>query len=179
MSRYKDLYKDQIVDALVKKFSYKNVMEVPKLEKIVVNMGVGEAKDNPKILESAVSDLETITGQKAVITKAKKSVANFKIREGMSIGCKVTLRGEKMYEFLDRLVNLALPRVRDFRGVDPNAFDGRGNYALGIKEQLIFPEIEYDKVDKVRGMDVIIVTTAKTDEEGRELLAQFGMPFAR
>ncbi len=179
MSRYKDLYKDTIVDAMVKKFSYKNVMEVPKLEKIVVNMGVGEAKDNPKILESAVSDLETITGQKAVITKAKKSVANFKIREGMSIGCKVTLRGEKMYEFLDRLVNLALPRVRDFRGVDPNAFDGRGNYALGIKEQLIFPEIEYDKVDKVRGMDVIIVTTAKTDEESRELLAQFGMPFAR
>ena len=179
MSRYKDMYKDQIVDAMIKKFSYKNVMEVPKLEKIVVNMGVGEAKDNPKILEAAVSDLETITGQKAVITKAKKSVANFKIREGMSIGCKVTLRGEKMYEFLDRLVNLALPRVRDFRGVDANAFDGRGNYALGIKEQLIFPEIEYDKVDKVRGMDVIIVTTAKTDEEGRELLAQFGMPFAR
>ncbi len=179
MSRYKDMYKDQIVDAMIKKFEYKNVMEVPKLEKIVVNMGVGEAKDNPKILESAVGDMEAITGQKAVITKAKKSVANFKIREGMSIGCKVTLRGEKMYEFLDRLVNLALPRVRDFRGVDPNAFDGRGNYALGIKEQLIFPEIEYDKVDKVRGMDVIIVTTAKTDEEGRELLAQFGMPFAK
>ena len=179
MSRYKDMYKEQIVDAMIKKFEYKNVMEVPKLEKIVVNMGVGEAKDNPKILEAAVSDLETITGQKAVITKAKKSVANFKIREGMSIGCKVTLRGEKMYEFLDRLVNLALPRVRDFRGVDANAFDGRGNYALGIKEQLIFPEIEYDKVDKVRGMDVIIVTTAKTDEEGRELLAQFGMPFAK
>ncbi|MBO4902222.1 MAG: 50S ribosomal protein L5 [Lachnospiraceae bacterium] len=179
MSRYKDMYKEQIVDAMIKKFEYKNVMEVPKLEKIVVNMGVGEAKDNPKILESAVSDLETITGQKAVITKAKKSVANFKIREGMSIGCKVTLRGEKMYEFLDRLINLALPRVRDFRGVDANAFDGRGNYALGIKEQLIFPEIEYDKVDKVRGMDVIIVTTAKTDEEGRELLAQFGMPFAK
>ncbi len=179
MSRYKDLYKDQIVDAMVKKFEYKNVMEVPKLEKIVVNMGVGEAKDNPKILESAVGDLEAITGQKAVITKAKKSVANFKIREGMSIGCKVTLRGEKMYEFLDRLVNLALPRVRDFRGVDPNAFDGRGNYALGIKEQLIFPEIEYDKVDKVRGMDVIIVTKAKTDEEGRELLAQFGMTFSK
>ncbi len=178
MSRYKDMYKDQIVDALVKKFGYKNVMEVPKLEKIVVNMGVGEAKDNPKILESAVSDMETITGQKAVITKAKKSVANFKIREGMSIGCKVTLRGEKMYEFLDRLVNLALPRVRDFRGVDANAFDGRGNYALGIKEQLIFPEIEYDKVDKVRGMDVIIVTTAKTDEEARELLRLFNMPFA-
>ncbi|MCR5221529.1 MAG: 50S ribosomal protein L5 [Lachnospiraceae bacterium] len=179
MSRYKDMYKDQIVDAMIKKFEYKNVMEVPKLTKIVVNMGVGEAKDNPKIMESAVSDLETITGQKAVVTKAKKSVANFKIREGMSIGCKVTLRGEKMYEFLDRLVNLALPRVRDFRGVDANSFDGRGNYALGIKEQLIFPEIEYDKVDKVRGMDVIIVTTAKTDEEGRELLAQFGMPFAR
>ena len=179
MSRYKDMYKDQIVDAMIKKFEYKNVMEVPKLEKIVVNMGVGEAKDNPKILESAVGDMEAITGQKAVITKAKKSVANFKIREGMSIGCKVTLRGEKMYDFLDRLVNPALPRVRDFRGVDPNAFDGRGNYALGIKEQLIFPEIEYDKVDKVRGMDVIIVTTAKTDEEGRELLAQFGMPFAK
>ena len=179
MSRYKDMYKDQIVDAMIKKFSYKNVMEVPKLEKIVVNMGVGEAKDNPKILEAAVSDLETITGQKAVITKAKKSVANFKIREGMSIGCKVTLRGEKMYEFLDRLVNLALPRVRDFRGVDANAFDGRGNYALGIKEQLIFPEIEYDKIDKTRGMDVIFVTTAKTDEEARELLRLFNMPFAK
>ncbi len=179
MSRYKDMYKDQVVDALVKKFGYKNVMEVPKLEKIVVNMGVGEAKDNPKILESAVSDMETITGQKAVITKAKKSVANFKIREGMSIGCKVTLRGEKMYEFLDRLVNLALPRVRDFRGVDANAFDGRGNYALGIKEQLIFPEIEYDKVDKVRGMDVIIVTTANTDEEARALLTLFNMPFEK
>ena len=179
MSRYKDMYKDQIVDAMIKKFEYKNVMEVPKLEKIVVNMGVGEAKDNPKILESAVSDMEAITGQKAVITKAKKSVANFKIREGMSIGCKVTLRGEKMYEFLDRLVNLALPRVRDFRGVDPNAFDGRGNYALGIKEQLIFPEIEYDKVDKVRGMDVIIVTTAKNNEEAKELLTELGMPFAR
>jgi large subunit ribosomal protein L5 len=154
-------------------------MEVPKLTKIVVNMGVGEAKDNPKIMESAVSDLETITGQKAVVTKAKKSVANFKIREGMSIGCKVTLRGEKMYEFLDRLVNLALPRVRDFRGVDANSFDGRGNYALGIKEQLIFPEIEYDKIDKIRGMDVIIVTTAKTDEEARELLRLFNMPFEK
>ena len=179
MSRYKDMYKDQIVDAMIKKFEYKNVMEVPKLEKIVVNMGVGEAKDNPKILESAVGDMEAITGQKAVITKAKKSVANFKIREGMSIGCKVTLRGEKMYDFLDRLVNLALPRVRDFRGVDPNAFDGRGNYALGIKEQLIFPEIEYDKIDKVRGMDVIVVTTAKTDEEARELLRLFNMPFEK
>ncbi|MCR5591976.1 MAG: 50S ribosomal protein L5 [Lachnospiraceae bacterium] len=179
MSRYKDLYNDEIKDAMIKKFGYKNVMEVPKLNKIVINMGVGEAKENAKVLESALGDLETITGQKAVITKAKKSVANFKIREGMSIGAKVTLRGERMYEFLDRLVNLALPRVRDFRGVNPNAFDGRGNYALGIKEQLIFPEIEYDKVDKIRGMDVIIVTTAKTDEEARELLVQFGMPFAR
>ena len=179
MSRFKDMYKDQIVDAMIKKFEYKNVMEVPKLDKIVVNMGVGEAKDNPKILESAVKDLEAITGQKAVITKAKKAIANFKIREGMSIGCKVTLRGEKMYEFLDRLVNLALPRVRDFRGVEADSFDGRGNYALGIKEQLIFPEIEYDKVDKVRGMDIIFVTTAKTDEEARELLTQFNMPFAK
>ena len=179
MSRLKDQYQNEIVDALTKKFGYKNIMEVPKLDKIVVNMGVGEAKENAKLLEAAVKDLETITGQKAVTTKAKNSVANFKIREGMPIGCKVTLRGEKMYEFLDRLVNLALPRVRDFRGINPNAFDGRGNYALGIKEQLIFPEIEYDKVDKVRGMDVIFVTTAKTDEEGRELLAQFGMPFAK
>ena len=179
MSRLKDQYQNEIVDALTKKFGYKNIMEVPKLDKIVVNMGVGEAKENAKLLEAAVKDLETITGQKAVTTKAKNSVANFKIREGMPIGCKVTLRGEKMYEFLDRLVNLALPRVRDFRGITPNAFDGRGNYALGIKEQLIFPEIEYDKVDKVRGMDVIFVTTAKTDEEGRELLTQFGMPFAK
>jgi large subunit ribosomal protein L5 len=179
VSRYKDLYKDQIVDGMMKKFGYKNVMEVPKLDKIVINMGVGEAKDNAKVLESAVKDLETITGQKAVITRAKNAVANFKIREGMAIGCKVTLRGERMYEFLDRLVNLALPRVRDFRGVNPNAFDGRGNYALGIKEQLIFPEIEYDKIDKVRGMDVICVTTARTDEEARELLTQFGMPFAK
>ena len=179
MSRLKDQYQNEIVDALVKKFGYKNKLQAPKLEKIVVNMGVGEAKENAKILEAAVKDLETITGQKAVTTKAKKSVANFKLREGMAIGCKVTLRGEKMYEFLDRLVNLALPRVRDFRGINPNAFDGRGNYALGIIEQLIFPEIEYDKIDKVRGMDVIFVTTAKTDEEGRELLAQFGMPFAK
>ena len=179
MSRLKDLYNDEIVDALTKKFGYKNVMEVPKLEKIVINMGVGEAKDNAKLLESAVKDLETITGQKAVLTRAKKSVANFKIREGLAIGCKVTLRGERMYEFLDRLVNLALPRVRDFRGVNPNSFDGRGNYSLGIKEQLIFPEIEYDKVDKVRGMDIIFVTTAKTDEEGRELLRLFNMPFAK
>ena len=178
-SRLKEMYKNEIVDAMIKKFGYKNVMEVPKLDKIVVNMGVGEAKENAKVLESAVSDMETITGQKAVVTKAKNSVANFKIREGQSIGCKTTLRGDKMYEFLDRLVNLALPRVRDFRGVNPNSFDGRGNYALGIKEQLIFPEIEYDKVDKVRGMDVIVVTTAKTDEEARELLRLFNMPFAK
>ena len=179
MSRYKELYKNEIVDAMTKKFGYKNVMEVPKLEKIVVNMGVGEARENAKLLDSAVADLEKITGQKAVVTKAKKSVANFKIREGMSIGCKVTLRGEKMYEFADRLINLALPRVRDFRGVNPNAFDGRGNYALGIREQLIFPEIEYDQIDKVRGMDVIFVTTARTDEEARELLTLFNMPFAK
>ncbi|CDE68348.1 MULTISPECIES: 50S ribosomal protein L5 [Jutongia] len=179
MARLKEMYNNEIVDAMTKKFGYQNIMQVPKLEKIVVNMGVGEAKENSKILDSAIADLEKITGQKAVTTKAKNSVANFKIREGMPIGCKVTLRGEKMYEFLDRLVNLALPRVRDFRGVNPNAFDGRGNYALGIKEQLIFPEIEYDKVDKVRGMDIIVVTTAETDEEARELLAQFGMPFKK
>ena len=179
MSRLKEIYKNEIVDAMMKKFEYKNVMEVPKLDKVVVNMGVGEAKDNAKALESAVKDMETVTGQKAVLTKAKKSVANFNIREGMASGCKVTLRGERMYEFVDRLINLALPRVRDFRGVNPNAFDGRGNYALGIKEQLIFPEIEYDKIDKVRGMDVIFVTTAKTDEEARELLTQFNMPFTK
>ena len=170
MSRLKDTYQNEIVEAMTKKFGYKNKMEVPKLEKIVVNMGVGEAKENAKILDSAVKDMEAITGQKAVVTKAKNSIANFKLREGMPIGCKTTLRGEKMYEFADRLINLALPRVRDFRGVNPNSFDGRGNYALGIKEQIIFPEIEYDKVDKVRGMDVIFVTTAKTDEEARELL---------
>ena len=179
MSRLKDLYKSEIVDAMVKKFGYKNPMEVPKLDKIVINMGVGEAKDNSKILEVAVKELETIAGQKVVTTKAKNSVANFKIREGMPIGCKTTLRGDKMYEFLDRLVNLALPRVRDFRGVSADSFDGRGNYALGIKEQIIFPEIEYDKIDKVRGMDVIIVTTAKTDEEARELLRLFNMPFKK
>jgi len=179
VSRLKELYKDEIAPAMAKKFGYKNVMEIPKLDKIVINMGVGEAKENAKLLEAAVKDMETITGQKAVLTKAKNSVANFKIREGMAIGCKTTLRGEKMYEFLDRLVNLALPRVRDFRGVNPNAFDGRGNYALGIKEQIIFPEIEYDKVDKVRGMDIIFVTTAKTDEEARELLTLFNMPFAK
>ena len=179
MTRLKEMYQNTIMDNMMKKFGYKNVMQVPKLDKIVINMGVGEAKENPKALESAVKDMEIISGQKPVITKAKKSIANFKIREGLAIGCKVTLRGDKMYEFADRLINLALPRVRDFRGVNANAFDGRGNYALGIKEQLIFPEIEYDKVDKVRGMDVIIVTTAKTDEEARELLTLFNMPFAK
>ena len=179
MSRLKEQYQNEIVDAMIKKFGYKNIMEVPKLDKVAINMGVGEARDNAKVLESAISDMEKISGQKAVVTRAKNSVANFKIREGMPIGCKVTLRGERMYEFVDRLINLALPRVRDFRGVNPNAFDGRGNYALGIKEQLIFPEIEYDKIDKVRGMDVIFVTTAKTDEEARELLRQFNMPFAK
>ena len=179
MSRLKEQYQNEIVDAMIKKFGYKNIMEVPKLDKVVINMGVGEAKENAKVLESAIADMEKIAGQKAVVTRAKNSVANFKIREGMPIGCKDTLRGEKMYEFVDRLINLALPRVRDFRGVNPNAFDGRGNYALGIKEQLIFPEIEYDKIDKVRGMDVIFVTTAKTDEEARELLKQFNMPFAK
>jgi large subunit ribosomal protein L5 len=179
VSTFKELYKNEIVDAMTKKFGYKNVMQVPKLEKIVVNMGVGEAKENAKVLDSAVGDMERITGQKAIVTRAKKSVANFKIREGMPIGCKVTLRGEKMYEFAERLITLALPRVRDFRGVNPNAFDGRGNYALGIKEQLIFPEIEYDKIDKVRGMDIIFVTTANTDEEARELLTLFNMPFAK
>ena len=179
MSRLKEQYQNEIVDAMIKKFGYKNIMEVPKLDKVVINMGVGEAKDNAKLLDAAIADMEKITGQKAVVCKAKKSVANFKIREGMPIGCKVTLRGEKMYEFVDRLVNLALPRVRDFRGVNPNAFDGRGNYALGIKEQLIFTEIEYDKVDKLRGMDIIFVTTANTDEEARELLTQFNMPFTK
>ena len=179
MSRLKDQYMNEIREQMMKKFSYKNIMEVPKLDKIVVNMGIGEARENEKILDAAARDMAIITGQKPVITKAKKSIANFKIREGMPIGCKVTLRGDRMYEFLDRLVNLALPRVRDFRGVNPNSFDGRGNYALGIKEQLIFPEIEYDKIDKVRGMDVIIVTTANTDEEARELLTLFNMPFAK
>ena len=179
MSRLKEMYYNEIVPAMISKFGYKNIMQVPKLDKIVLNMGVGEAKDNAKVLESAVKDMEIIAGQKVIVTRAKNSVANFKIREGMAIGCKTTLRGEKMYEFADRLVNLALPRVRDFRGVNPDAFDGRGNYALGIKEQLIFPEIEYDKVDKVRGMDVIFVTTANTDEEARELLRLFGMPFKK
>lgn len=179
MNRLKEQYQNEIMKNMTEKFGYKNIMEVPKLDKIVINMGVGEAKENAKALDTAIADLEKISGQKAVITKAKKSIANFKLREDMPIGCKVTLRGERMYEFLDRLVNLALPRVRDFRGVNPNSFDGRGNYALGIKEQLIFPEIEYDKVDKVRGMDVIFVTTANTDEEARELLRQFNMPFAK
>ena len=168
MSRLREKYDAEIKSAMTEKFGYKNVMQIPKLDKIVINMGVGEARENAKVLDAAIKDLETIAGQKAVVTRARKSVANFKLREGMPIGCKVTLRGEKMYEFLDRLVNLALPRVRDFRGVNPNGFDGRGNYALGIKEQLIFPEIEYDKIDKVRGMDIIFVTTAETDEEGRE-----------
>ena len=179
MSRLKEMYDSEVKAGMMKKFGYKNEMQIPKLVKIVVNMGVGDAKDNSKLLDAAVNDMQTITGQKAVICKAKKSVANFKLREGMPIGCKVTLRGEKLYEFADRLINLALPRVRDFRGVNPNAFDGRGNYALGIKEQLIFPEIEYDKVEKVRGMDVIFVTTANTDEEARELLTLFGMPYAK
>jgi len=178
-SRLKEQYNGEIREAMTKKFGYKNIMEIPKLDKITINMAIGEARENEKVLDSAIKDLEIITGQKAVKTKAKKSVANFKIREGMPIGCKVTLRGDRMYEFLDRLVNLALPRVRDFRGVNPNSFDGRGNYALGIKEQLIFPEIEYDKVDKVRGMDIIFTTTAKTDEEARELLRLFNMPFAK
>ena len=179
MNRLKEMYASEIVPAMMKKFEYKNIMEVPKIAKVVVNMGVGEAKENAKALEAAVNDMQIITGQKAVTTKAKKSVANFKVREGMQIGCKTTLRGDKMYNFLDRLINLALPRVRDFRGVNANAFDGRGNYALGIKDQLIFPEIEFDKIDKVRGMDIIIVTTAKTDEEARELLRMFNMPFEK
>ena len=179
MARLKEFYDSEIVAKMKEKFGYTNPMQVPKLDKIVVNMGVGEAKENVKVLESAVRDMEIITGQKAVITKSKKSIANFKIREGMPIGCKVTLRGDKMYEFADRLINLALPRVRDFRGVNPNGFDGRGNYSMGIKEQLIFPEIEYDKVDKVRGMDICFVTTANTDEEARYLLTLFNMPFSK
>ena len=179
MSVLKETYKSEIAPALMKKFGYKSVMQIPKLDKIVINVGCGEARENSKVVDAIINDLQIITGQKPVICRAKKSVANFKLREGMPIGCKVTLRGQKMYEFADRLINLALPRVRDFRGVNPNAFDGRGNYALGIKEQLIFPEIEYDKIDKVRGMDVIFVTTAKTDEEARELLKQFNMPFAK
>ncbi len=179
MSRLRELYDNEITKQMTEKFGYKNHLMVPKLDKIVINMAIGEAKENSKILDTAMEELATITGQKPVLTRAKNSIANFKLREGMPIGCKVTLRGEKMYNFLDRLVNLALPRVRDFRGVNPDSFDGRGNYAMGIKEQLIFPEIEYDKIDKVRGMDVIITTTAKTDEEARELLRLFNMPFKK
>ncbi|SKA99183.1 LSU ribosomal protein L5P [Caloramator quimbayensis] len=177
--RLKEKYEKEVVPALLERFNYKSVMEVPKLEKIILNMGVGEAKDNPKLLDAAVSDMTLIAGQKAVVTRAKKAVSNFKIRAGMAIGCKVTLRGAKMYEFADKLFNVALPRVRDFKGVSNKAFDGRGNYSLGVKEQLIFPEIEYDKVEKVRGMDIIFVTTAKTDEEAKELLRLLGMPFAQ
>ena len=178
-SRLNAHYENEVKKALMEKFGYKSPMEIPKLEKIVINIGVGEAKDNSKALDAAVNDLALITGQAPVVTKARNSVANFKIREGMNIGCKVTLRKDKMYEFLDRLFNIALPRVRDFRGINPNSFDGRGNYSLGIKEQLIFPEIEYDKIDKIRGMDIIMVTTAKTDEEARELLTLMGAPFIR
>lgn len=179
MNRLQEKYNNEIVPAMIEKFGYKNIMQVPKLNKIVINMGVGEAKENAKVLDSAVRDLEIISGQKAVLTKAKKSVANFKLREGMAIGCKVTLRGERMYEFLDRFFNVALPRVRDFRGINPDSFDGRGNYNMGLKEQLIFPEIDYDKIDKVRGMDICFVTTATTDEEARELLKLMGAPFSK
>lgn len=181
MSRLKEKYDNEIVDALNKAFDYKSVMEIPKLEKIVLNMGVGvgDVKDNPKAVENAARDMAVISGQKAVITRAKKSVAAFKLREGMNVGCKVTLRGEKMYAFLDKFINIAIPRIRDFRGLNPNSFDGRGNYAMGVKEQLIFPEIVYDDIDKIRGMDIIIVTTAKTDEEAKELLTLFGMPFKK
>ena len=179
MSRMQVKYKEEVAPALMSKFSYKSPMQIPRLEKVVINIGLGEAKENPKAIEAACGDLAKITGQKPVITKAKKSVANFKLRQGMNIGCKVTLRSEKMYEFIDRLFNVALPRVRDFRGINPNSFDGRGNYTMGVKEQLIFPEIEYDKIDKVRGMDIIFVTTAKTDEEAREFLTLMGAPFAR
>ena len=179
MARMRDYYVKDVAPALMKKFSYKSVMQIPKLEKIVVNVGCGEARDNPKVIDAIISDLGKITGQKAVPCKAKKSVANFKLREGMPIGAKVTLRGETMYEFLDRLFNIALPRVRDFRGINPNGFDGRGNYNMGLREQLLFPEIDYDKIDKVRGMDICFVTTANTDEEARELLALMGAPFAK
>lgn len=179
MSRLKDKYTNEAAPALQKAFNYKSVMEIPRLEKIVLNMGVGDAKENPKAIDNAVRDMTTVAGQKAVVTKAKRSVSAFKLREGMSIGCKVTLRRERMYEFLDKLISIALPRVRDFRGVNPNSFDGRGNYALGVKEQLVFPEIDYDSIDKIRGMDIIIVTTAETDEEARELLRLLGMPFRK
>ena len=179
MARMKEMYKAEVAPALMQQFGYKSTMQIPRIDKVVVNVGCGEARENPKVLDAVARDLGAITGQKAVITIAKKSVANFKLREGMPVGAKVTLRGDKMWEFLDRLFNVALPRVRDFRGISANAFDGRGNYALGIKEQLIFPEIEYDKIDKIRGMDVVICTTATTDEEARELLKQVGAPFAR
>lgn len=179
MARLKAIYNDNVVPAMMEKFQYKSIMQVPKIEKIVLNMGVGEAKENSKFLDNAMEEMTLIAGQKPVVTKAKKSISNFKVREGMSVGCKVTLRGERMYEFLDKLVNIALPRVRDFRGVSKTAFDGRGNYALGIKEQLIFPEINYDKIDKIRGMDIVITTTANTDEEARELLGLMGMPFRK
>ncbi|MHC1760312.1 MAG: 50S ribosomal protein L5 [Negativicutes bacterium] len=178
MARLKDFYSQEVAPAMMKKFGYKNVMEIPKVEKVVVNMGVSEAVGNPKVLDAAVADLTQISGQKPIVTKAKKSISAFKVREGMSIGTKVTLRGERMYHFMDKLLNVALPRVRDFRGISPKAFDGRGNYTLGVKEQLIFPEMEYDKIDKIRGMDITIVTTAKTDEEARELLKLMGMPFS-
>ena len=179
MARMKDVYTSEIAPALMKKFQYKSVMQIPKLDKIVINVGVGEAKENSKAIDAVIADISAITGQKAVPTYAKKSVANFKLRQGMKIGAKVTLRGERMYEFMDRLFNFGLPRLRDFKGINPNAFDGRGNYALGLKEQLIFPEIEYDKVEKIRGMDIVFVTTAKTDEEARELLSLMGAPFAK
>ena len=178
MARYKDIYVKEVAPALMKKFNYKSVMQIPKLDKIVINVGCGDAKDNSKVIDNVMSEIALITGQKPIPTVAKKAVANFKIREGMKLGVKVTLRGERMYEFLDRLFNIALPRVRDFKGINPNAFDGRGNYSLGLKEQLLFPEIEYDKVDKIRGMDIAFVTTAQTDEEARELLALMGAPFA-
>ena len=178
MPRLQDKYKNEVINALMQKFNYKNVMQVPKLEKIVINMACGDAVGNAKALESAIADLTTIAGQKPVVTRARKSLATWKLRKGMAIGCKVTLRGSRMYEFLDKFMNIALPRVRDFRGVNPNSFDGRGNFAVGVKEQLIFPEIEYDKIDKIRGMDIIITTTAKTDEEARQFLALLGMPFA-
>ena len=177
-TRLKEKFSNEVAQAMMQKFGYRNVMEIPKVEKVVINMGVGEAVGNPKVLDAAVNDMTIIAGQKPVVTRAKKSIAAFKIREGMPIGAKVTMRGERMYQFLDKLFNISLPRVRDFRGVSPKAFDGRGNYTLGIKEQLIFPEIEYDKIDKIRGMDIIIVTTAKTDEEARELLKLMGMPFS-
>ncbi len=179
MNRLLEFYSNEVVPAMMKKFSYKNAMAVPKIEKVVINMGLGEARDNSKVIESAVSDMAIISGQKPIVTKAKKSVAAFKLRAGMSIGCKVTLRGDRMYSFVDRLINVSLPRVRDFRGVSAEAFDGRGNYSLGVKEQLIFPEIQYDKIDKIRGMDIIFVTTANTDEEARELFTLFGMPFRK